>query len=174
VYATDSVSHLYTLYPRASTASWDDGSGEGSGQYVDGDTSVSDYGVAIRRDGDWVSTGLGITADVVDADGALLLVYKVRPVEVEGMDDELDWPTYLGRYVRYGVLARAYLQQGDGRIESLAGWWQRRYEQGALLIKRFLRLRGEDRTYRLRTGPAAGGSAPMWPRLPSTYPDIQR
>lgn len=168
----DRINQCYYLYPRPSTVTWNDVSGTGMATSVSGDTTDAEVGVVVRRTGSWLSDNLGLTVDVVDTEDNVLMVYDQLPTRMASMGDAPIWPSYLLKYVRYGVLSKAYQVNNDGRIESLASFWRMRYELGARAIKRFMRARREDRNYRLHTPGTPRSVSRRHPRLPSTYPPI--
>lgn len=115
----------------------------------------------------------GVTLDVVDVDDAILLVMEIDPREPQSLGDDLDMPSYLVRYVRFGVLGRAYAANTDGRIESLSRYWMARYNRGIENIQRFKGRRTADRVYRMVTQRAPiVGTKPKHPRLPDGYPAV--
>jgi hypothetical protein len=169
----DATSPAYYLYPRPSTDGANYLSGEGPVQYVGGDTLGSEYGVTTLRTTGATDGETGIAVDVVDAADNVLMVYEARPRQVATPGDLLDWPDWALRYVRYGTLERLYRVQGDGQIESLALYWGSRYELGLEALKRYARMRHEDRDYRLATkGVEPSGARRRGPRLPPEYPPI--
>lgn len=112
------------------------------------------------------------TSEAVDVDNNLVVVFQTRPAEIEADDDELEIPSYLQKYIEYGTAARALRANTDGRIESLADYWELRKKAGYEAVKKLKRLRLTDRNLQLRTRTTSGiGQRPKYPRLPSTYPD---
>lgn len=172
LYRVDVVSPAYFLTPRPSTDGDNELSGTGPVSYVDGDTLESEYGEITRRTTGTTDSELGVSVDVVDAADNVLLVYVASPSPVTGAGDELEWPDWICKYLRAGVLERAYRVQGDGQIESLAAFWGSRYELGLQAVNRYKRLRCEDRVYCLATREAAPLRTRQGPRLPSGYPAL--
>jgi len=169
----DDVSNDFTVWPRPSTASWVDTDGEGMVTSIADDTVGAEIGAIIQSTDRDVLEDEGVTIDVVDTDDAILLVMDVHPREPESLGTILSWPDYLSRYVRFGVLARAYGANTDGRIPSLAQLWQQRYEVGVDDVERFQIKRRQDRDYRMVTQGAPGRRTRMrHPRLPDGYPAV--
>ena len=102
----------------------------------------------------------------------LLVVYLAEPAEITAAADETTLPEFLQKYVEYGTAARALRANTDGRLESLADYWELRKKAGYEAIKKWKRLKMADRDiqFRTRTG-SSGGARPAYPRLPSSYPD---
>lgn len=172
-YRRDMVSQAYYLYPRASAYAAPDLEGDGSLQSYEDDTLSSEFGITIFRDSSTVDAEFGLDVDVIDQEDNVLMIYSKRPRPIEGYGDELEWPHWVLKYIRAGVLERAYRVQGDGQIESLAQHWGSRYELGIQAIARYKRLRMEDRKYRLSPSVQGYGEGRnRGPRLPSTYPAI--
>lgn len=109
---------------------------------------------------------------VVDVDANVLVVYVSDPEEITGGSSESTLPRYLQKYVEYGTAARALRANTDGRIESLADYWDMRKKAGYEVVKKWKRLKMTDRDIRIRTRGGGGTSfRPRHPRLPTTYPD---
>lgn len=170
-YPLNGVDQSYVLYPKPSVNWVNELDGEGAVTTVTDDTEDSDEGTIAIRSGDG-DTEVGASIDVVDVDDSVFMVYSTSPSKVFGAADEPDYPDYLRKYLRYAVAARAYGANTDGRIKSLADYWTMRYELGISFIKRFMRLRRQDRDYRLTTKGAMPRRATMRPRLPDGYPAI--
>lgn len=166
----DGVSRTFRLYPTPTTAAWNDETGSGMVTSVAGDTTNSELGTFAARTGTVFTSGLGAATTVLESDDNVTIIYRVRPVDVTGTGDPLQWPEYLRRYVRYGVLARAYMANNDGRILSLSRYWQARSTQGVEVVRRYLRNRKADRHYRLSPSTPSGGRQQREPRLPDTFP----
>jgi len=98
------------------------------------------------------------------------MIYDVDPTNIETASDDGDFPDFLKKYIRYGVISRAYGANTDGRIQSLSDYWSIRYLAGVEATKKFSRNRNNDRDYRLITGGASTRRTRRHPRLPSTYP----
>ena len=169
-YHLDDVSNQIVLWPRPSTAVWyDNAQDEGMLTDIDGDTNAVDTGTLTRRTGTLLGADTGIAIDVVELASQVLLVYDIAPTEASGLGSKIDWPAYMTKYVRYGVLARAYKANTDGHIVSLAQYWDDRYDLGVQALKQFRRKR-TTRTRRL--GPVTRIQRNRRPRLPSAYPAV--
>ena len=169
----DEVENEFVVWPRPSTASWVDVAGTGMVDSI-GDESVSaEIGALVYSEDYETTVDRGITIDSVDVDDSLLLFMDVEPLEPSSGGDELSYPQYLTRYIRFGVLARAYAANTDGRIESLARLWSQRYEIGVKDVGRFMAKRRQDRDFRMVTqGEPTGRRKPRLPRLPDGYPAV--
>lgn len=166
-YPTDDVDNSYVLYPRPSTAWRNEISGDGVAFFADGDTeNVTTGTIAVRSE--TYDGGELAAVDIVEVTDNVLMVYGVTPTEVRTLSDEPDFPDFLRKYVRYGVIARAYGGNNDGRIRSLSDLWTLRYEIGVKLVRKYVRNRRNDRDYRLMSG--ATRLRVRHPKLPSTYP----
>jgi hypothetical protein len=168
-YPYDETEDAYVLYPRPSTNFVNELEGEGLALYAAGDDEDDTIGVVATRSGS-NDVGAGAPFDIVDLNDSVFMVYEVSPVEIEGLADESEFCAFLLKYVRYGVIGRAYGSNTDGRIRSLADYWQRRYELGAAFTKRWSRHRRTDRDYRLVTRGAPTRRRYRHPRLPDGYP----
>ncbi len=140
--------------------------------HVDGDTTTSETGVITQRTGNVLSSEIGIATDVLDAEDNILLIYDITPTEVEGFADELDFPDFMTKYVRYGVLARAFMANTDGYIPSLANYWNQRYQLGIRAIKKFRSNKTRDRNRVLVSEDVGARRTIKHPRLPDGYPAI--
>ncbi len=111
------------------------------------------------------SEGVGLSW--VPEDDTIFLYYRQRPPEPQGWGDDAVWPSFLLKYVRYGVLARAYRANTDGRIPSLASFWGERYQIGVKAVERYAlnRISAVRRGLRMPRRPQK-----RLPKLPSTYP----
>ncbi len=118
-------------------------------------------------------SGEGVSIDAITTIDNVFMVYDVSPLEVQTETDPTDWPQFLQKYVRYGVVARAYGANTDGRIPSLSQYWLRRYLGGVKVIEKFKINRRNDRDYSLTTkGIPAKRARRRLPRLPDTYPAV--
>ena len=169
-YMHESQDRSYVLYPKPSTAFVDEVDGEGIAFFVEDDTEDTTVGIIAIRTGSSETSNVGASVDVVGVQDNILMVYDVDPADVTTVSSEIDFPPYLTKYVRFGVLARAYRANTDGRIQSLAKFWDERYEIGIRAIKSFMAKRRQDRDYRLTTKPAAQVRRRRLPRLPDRYP----
>lgn len=170
-YMDETLEKSYVLYPRPSRAFASDLLGDGVAFYVSDDSENEDYGDIALRSGS-SETGQGVSVDVVGTVDNVLIVYDVAPTNLEAASDSSDFPDFLTKYIRFGVLSRAYNANTDGRIPSLAAFWGSRYELGVRQIKQFMRRRKADREYRLSTKSESVRRRRGLPRLPSTYPSI--
>jgi len=165
----DDASNQFFLYPLPSTVVWNDETGDGMVTSVSGDTTGAEVGVVTQRTGTVLSGELGVGVEVLEADDNLLAVFEVAPVDVVSEGTEIAFPDYLEKYIRHGVVSRAYGANTDGHIPSLAAYWAQRYEMGIEATKRFARKRRRDRDYQFRTHQAASRRSRR-PRLPDGYP----
>ncbi len=162
----------FMLFPKPSSVTWDDTAGTGMATSVSGDTTGSETGIITQRTGNVLSAESGIATEVLDSVDNVLLIFDVAPVEVTGFADELDFPFFLTKYVRYGVLARAFMANTDGYIPSLANYWNQRYELGIKAIKRFRSNKTRDRNRVLSSEDISSRRTIRHPRLPDGYPAI--
>lgn len=169
---TNELDNQIVLYPRPSTAGVNDDYDSQTAINMDGDVVGTEQGVIIRRTGTVLGSDLGAAYDIVDAEDNLLLLYRERPQEMTATTDEIDIPAYLHKYIRSGVISAAYLANTDGKIPSLMDYWGQRYKLGVDATKRFLRMRKQDRDYRLMAQGASASKRRRHPRLPDSYPPI--
>ena len=167
-YHTDEIDDQIVLWPRPSTADWRDGMEDpGMITHIEDDTNASDLGTIIRRTGTLLSNDAGIAVDVIELDDNILISYDIAPTEVSGLGAAIDWPEYMTRYVRFGVLHRAFRANTDGQNNDLATFWKDRYGLGVEAIKSFRRQK-TVRTRRL--GATIVRRRDRRPRLPDTFP----
>ena len=166
----DEASNQFVLYGKPSTISWTTDSGEGMVTSVEDDTTSEETGIITKRTGSLLSSESGAAIDVIEEDDNITLVYKVAPQDIESVGDEPDFPQYLNKYIRYRVLGLAYGANTDGRIPSLAGYWNDRAALGIEVIKRFTNNRFKDKEYRLQNQQIPARRTRRHPRLPSSYP----
>ena len=161
----------FVLYPRPSVAFANEieGTVDGGAWFADGDTEDTSTGTLATRTASY-DTGQGVTVDIIDSADNLFLVYRASPTDVEVESDESDFPPFVRKYIAFGVIARAYSANTDGRIRSLGELWAARYELGVGFARRYLRNRRQDRDYRLTIG--RGRTASRHPKLPDTYPEV--
>jgi hypothetical protein len=171
-FSYESLDKTYVLYPTPSTAFSDDVAGDGVAFYTSEDSEDTSVGTIAVRTGSSESGNVGASVDIVGLANNVLLIYDVNPTNIETVSDESDFPEFLRKYVRYGVISRAYAANTDGRIPSLAALWASRYEFGVKIVKRLMLRRANDRDYRLATKPSAVTRGRRTPRLPSTYPAV--
>jgi hypothetical protein len=171
-YQHESQDKTYVLYPRPDVAFANEIAGDGMAFFVAGDTNSTAFGTVAVRHGSNETEVSGASVDIVEAEDNVFLVYNVSPLDISSDWDEIEFPEYLRRYVRFGVVSRAYDAETDGRIPSLAKLWGDRYRLGVDTVKRFVRNRRQDRDYRLTTKSPARHGRRKYPRLPSTYPNV--
>lgn len=169
-YIYESQDKSYVLYPIPSTSFVDEVDGDGIAFYVEDDTEDTTVGTIAIRTGSSES-GSGVAVDIISAADNILLAYGIDPTDVESISSEIDFPDYLTKYVRFGVLGRAYSANTDGKIPSLANFWTSRYEIGIRTMLRFMKNRKQDRNYRMTTKPNSRNRVRRVPRLPSNYPN---
>jgi len=160
----------YVLYPRPSVSFVNELDGEGVATFADGDTEDVTTGTVGIRTASY-DAGEGASIDIIDSADNLFVVYRVRPTDMQSTADEPDFPGFLRKYIRAGVVGRAYAANTDGRIRSLGDLWEARYELGIEVARRYLRNKRQDRDYRLG-GPPAPRPTRSTLRLPDTYPAV--
>lgn len=157
----------FFIYPRPSTRGEDDAP-VNEGVYGVDESEETTWDMQFPPDNDvWLPA-----IDYIDGSDNIVLVFDITPAELNEYDDESDFPEYLRRYIRYGVLSRAYGANTDGRIQSLSDWWGRRYQEGIDTIRFFSRNILQDRIYRMVTQDPAEtnrGRRKREPRLPDGY-----
>ncbi|GAG91375.1 unnamed protein product [marine sediment metagenome] len=139
-------SNIIYLYPFPGSITWNVTDGEG-------DLDTAEYG-----------------SDDIDVDTNLVIVFDKEPAEATADDSESDFAPFLHKYIDAGVLARAYGANTDGRIRSLADYWEMRQVVAKKAIMRFLSKRRTDRTYTLKSSNGASIRSNRHPRLPDAYP----
>jgi len=169
-YPYDETDNSYVLYPRPATSWVNEISGDGVALYADGDSEDTTTGVIAIRTGS-TDSEIGIPVDIVDATSSVFMVYSVTPTDMRTVSDESDFPDFMLKYIRHGTVSRAYGANTDGKIQSLADYWQGRYALGIQFCKRYLRSRRQDRDYRLTT-PGMSRRRLRHPRLPDHYPAL--
>lgn len=168
-YPRDAVDNSYVLYPKPSVSFSNEAAGEGAALFADGDTEDVSVGtIAVRSGSSDLNDGSAV--DIVDATNSVFMIYEVAPVAMRSSSDESDYPSFLRKYIRYGVIGRAYSGNTDGRIRSLGELWEMRYAMGVQAVKRYLRNRRNDRDYRLTTKTGLARRTYRHPRLPDGYP----
>lgn len=171
-YPYDQMDNSYVLYPRPSISFENEAAGDGVAFFADGDIEDVTTGTIAVRSGSVDSAEIGVSVDIVDTTNNVFMVYEVSPTDVAASADEPDFPVFLRKYIRHGVIARAYGGNNDGRIKSLADYWTLRYNLGVEYTKRFARYRKQDRDYRLTIPGAPGRRSYRHPRLPDGYPAV--
>ena len=170
-YPYDEVDNSYVLYPRPSSSFANDVDGEGVAFYASGDTESDTTGIIAVRDDSTPSALFGASVDIVGTVDQVFLVYNVTPNDVVNAADEPDFPEFIRKYIRYGVVSRAYGANTDGRIPSLAEYWSTRYRVGIRFVRKYVRSRRQDRAYRLVTRTTQRRTR-RHPRLPDGYPAV--
>lgn len=169
----DDVDHLFYVYPRPSTVGYNDAPGEGMVLSVSGEGINVEYGVIIQRTESVLSAEAGFTFTVLDSADNVLIVYDVAPGRLLSLGDDIVMPDWMAKYVRRGVLSRAYAANTDGRIVSLGAFWGARYEAGLSVLARYKMNRLRGRRVRLMTAHGPGESTNRkHPRLPDAYPAV--
>jgi hypothetical protein len=172
-YPHEGLDKSYVLYPRPSTVFADEIDGNaGLAFHVEDDSEITSPGTIAVRSGSSDGSGGGVSVDVVGTVDNVFMIFDVVPTDITSEADESDFPQFLRKYIRYGVISRAYDANTDGRIPSLARMWGRRFEMGENVIKRYMRNRSNDRDYRLMTKPGSSRTRRRHPRLPDTYPAV--
>lgn len=172
-YEHDDIDDSYSLYPRPSTGWVEELDGnEGPAWYISGDTEDVTSGTVAVRVGSTGSAGAGVPVDIADTTDNVFIVYDVDPTNISGSLDEGDYPEFLRKYIRYGVVSRAYGANTDGRIPSLSAYWAFRFEEGMKRIKRYIHNQAQDRDYQLMTNGVSRQRRFRHPRLPPEYPAI--
>ena len=170
-YRYDDTDNSFVLYPRPSTGFVNELSGEGMALFADDDTEDTTFGAISVRTGSVDSSSNGISADVVDVESSVFMVYSISPLEIEAGIDVPDVPDFLRKYIDAGTISRAYGGNTDGRIRSLADYWRMRYDLGIQFTKKYMSNKRQDRDYRL-TGQVDVRRRRRGPRLPDTYPAV--
>ena len=170
----DDVSHSYVLYPRPTTV-WNDelDGNEGLAFYIEDDTEDVTTGTVATRTGGTGTDQGGAAFDLLDVTNNVFVIYDVDPDDLVNAQDESDFPEFMRKYIRYGVVSRAYGANTDGRIPSLEEYWGMRYSLGIKIAKRFNRNKKQDRDYRLTTKGTIAQRQRRHARLPDTYPVVK-
>jgi len=173
-YEVDDVDDAYILYPRPAVSFVDelDVNDNDPAWYIADDTEDVTTGTIAVREGSTDSDSSGVPYDIIDTTNNMFLIYTVDPTDVLQAWDEGDFPQFLKKYIRYGVVSRAYGANTDGRIRSLAAYWQKRYRVGIFNAKRYRRNWYQDHDYRLTTKGGGAVRTHRHPRLPDTYPAV--
>jgi hypothetical protein len=147
----DKISNYLYLWPRVSSIQWQDAI---AGTAND-DPDVASY----------ASSG-------VDVDNNVTMFFRKTPTDLSAGSDESDFPAFIRKYVEYGVIAKAYKANTDGRIPSLAKYWETRRDLGVRAIQRYLGKRLSGRNMMLRTKGTPTRRQYRHSRLPDEYPPI--
>ena len=167
-YRPDTLDNSFVLYPRPTTSNWTDG--EGIALFNDGDDQLdSETGFSVRRTYSGFTSNVGIDLDIPSLDNNVFLIYSVQLQKLT-ISDTSPFPRFLRKYIEYGVLAKAYKANTDGKIKSLSLFWETRYQYGMEVIKKYMAKRRADRDYVLN--PMRMTRRNKHARLPSTYPSI--
>lgn len=176
-YRPDELDDSFCLYPRPTNSNWTDG--DGLALYQNGDTNDSENGVVIRRTGTTLSSDKGLTVDIIDLANNVFMVFEENAIDLtpnlNGTNylQESNFPKFMRKYIEYGVLAKAFRANTDGRIQSLADYWQQRFDIGVQAIKRYKLKRKSDRHYQLTTKDRSVNTRQrQHPRLPAVYPSV--
>ena len=102
-------------------------------------------------------------------DSISVLESIVHTRELQEDDSPALIPEKMFKYLRYYVLAMAFMREGEGQRADLAGIYLGRFKRGALLMTVFTKLTSGDRSYQREGEPSRAGRPPR-PRLPSTFP----
>jgi hypothetical protein len=143
----DKESNRIFLYPFPGSVTYQDTSD------IEDDPDTADY----------ATTGL-------DVDNNLLVIFDKEITEATTGTDESVFPKFIRKYIEYGVLAAAYGANTDGRIGSLADYWEMRRKVGIKAIKEYTSKRKVDRDYCFRTQSGQALRSNKHPRLPDAYP----
>jgi len=173
-YEIDDVDDSYVLYPRPASSFNDELDGnEGPAWYIEDDTEDTETGTIAVRVGSTGTDNVGASIDITDMTNNVFIIFDVDPTDVVTAWDEGDFPEFLKKYIRFGIVSRAYGANTDGRIRSLAQYWSVRFNQGVHNTRRYRRNRRQDRDYRLATkGGGFVGRKHRHPRLPDPYPAV--
>lgn len=170
-YPYDETDDGYVLYPRPTVNFVSELEGEGLALYEVGDDEDDTVGlIAVRNSSNDLDTTASI--DIVDVSDSVFMVYEVTPPDVDSLGDEIEYPDFLCKYVRYGAASRAYSANTDGRIRSLGDYWKSRFDVGVEFTKKWLAMKRQDRDYRMTTKGIPGRRSYRHPRLPDSYPAI--
>ena len=170
-YEFDDLDDSYVLYPQPTVSFADEVDNlSGPAWFIDDDTETTTTGTVAVREGDFASGNVGASFDIIGLTNNVFMIYDVDPVDIEIISDEGDYPEFLRKYIRYGVISRAYGANTDGRIRSMSDYWSERYTAGILAVKKFSNNKRTDRNYRLITKGAIQRRHRRHPRLPSAYP----
>ena len=172
-YEFDDIDGSYVLYPRPTTGFADELDGlEGPAWYIADDTEDVTTGTIAVRAGDFASSNVGASFDVIGVTNNVFMIYDITPVDIDTAWDEGDYPDFLKKYIRYGVISRAYGGNTDGRIPSLEKYWDTRYVAGIKVTKKFNLNKHNDRDYNLVTHGTPNVRTRRHARLPDKYPAV--
>lgn len=168
-YITGEVDNSYALYPRPASGFTDELSGEGAAFALSDDTEDATAGIIAVREGSFDPDD-GMPVDLIGTVNNVFMIYEASPTDMQSAGDESDFPDFILKYVRFGVISRAYGGNNDGKIKSLSEYWQRKYDFGIKVVKQYMSSRKSDRDYRLSTKGVTARRNVRHPRLPDGYP----
>jgi hypothetical protein len=143
--------------------------------FTEDDTASSEYGVCVDIDDGIIGTSddFGLCYDVLEPDDSLLIVCNLLPRNITGADDGAsEYPSFVQKYLEYGVLERCFAAETDGKIETLRQYWAFRKDTGVKALEVFKTKRRADRDYLLRSHDLPARTTRRHPRLPDAYPAI--
>lgn len=169
----DELDDEFYLYPRPSII-WnnvENSAAEGAVHHTDFATESGETGAII--DGTYAESNqdAGIVTDYLRTDDNVTLIYQQRPTDINSDRENPTLPRYLQKYIEHGVLANAYTANTDGKIKSLADYWQWRKSLDQQVLNKFKAKRLADRDYRLTSFEGVPRTR-RGPRLPSAYPAV--
>jgi hypothetical protein len=164
--------NTFYLYPKPSSIVWPEDAGGGIVLFEENETVDSDLGGYIVAEGGEDEDNLGVGINSIASTNNILFVYHKNTNDLICDDDVSDLPSFLCKYVIYGVLERSFMANTDGRTPSLAAYWGKRKMVGMKLIQKFMTKRTVDRDIRLRTPGVPGARNRRQPRLPDSYPAV--
>jgi hypothetical protein len=103
-------------------------------------------------------------------DSELIVIGTIKPTHLTTGTDESDFPAWVRKYLEYGVIAAAYAANTDGRIPTLAEYWQKRKEVGYKALKLFKTKALADRNVQFNPAGNVRGRR-RHPTLPDEYPE---
>jgi hypothetical protein len=168
----DETSNQIVLYPRPSGVTFDDGGLPGSPIETYSDTGgIQTWDEAYLDERD-----TGIITEAIETEKRIFMVFEAIPNLVPddpgSWYEDIDFPAFMLKHVRYATLERCFGADTDGFIPSLRDFWNTRKEIGISIIKKYKSLRMTDRIFVLGGGMASRVS--KHPRLPSSYPRQSR
>ncbi len=171
-YCYDQVDNSYVLYPRPESGFADElDNSQGSAFFISGDSEDATLGtIGTRSETDDLESGMPV--DLIGTQNNVFMVYECSPTDMQVADDESDFPEFILKYIRFGVIARAYGGNNDGKIKSLSEYWMSRYSIGIKAVKRYMLLKRQDRDYRFKTTDVNPFRTARHARLPSAYPAV--
>jgi len=169
-YPYDQVDNSYVLYPRPSAGFSDElDSVNGGVFFATDDTEDATTGVIATRSGSFDPDD-GLPVDMIDTANNVFMVYEASPVDMSVNADESEFPDFMLKYIRFGVIARAYGGNNDGKIKTLSDYWGGKYLLGISVVKKYMQKKRQDRDYRLTTKGVKPFKNVRHARLPAAYP----